>query len=353
VRAPAGRPRTPRAASDSRPEPPAITLSGVTKVFDEAPVVDALSLTVEPGSIVGVIGPSGAGKTTTIRMITGGVEPTSGTVEVLGEQPGRFSRRVRERIGYMPQLFGLYPDLTARENIDFVASLFGLLWPRRRRRVREVLSVVDLWDARGRRAGALSGGMQRRLELAAALVHEPLLLILDEPTAGIDPLLRARIWDELRRLREQGRTLVVTTQHLYEAEECDAVALIAEGRLIASAPPDELRRRATGGDVVEVETSSPVDATVLAGVEGVVSTRQIDARTLRVVVSDAGTGTPAVVDAIAAAGPDVASVREDRLSFDEVFAELVARDRASRREHGEAPTEAAGDDEPSTEKEAA
>jgi ABC-2 type transport system ATP-binding protein len=332
---------------------PVIELTGVTKVFDEAPVVDHLSLSVEQGSIVGVIGPSGAGKTTTIRMITGGVEPSSGEVLVLGERPGRFSRSARERIGYMPQLFGLYPDLTAKENVDFVASLFGLLWPRRRKRVRDVLGLVDLWDVRSRRAGALSGGMQRRLELAAALVHEPVLLILDEPTAGIDPLLRARIWEELRRLREQGRTLVVTTQHLYEAEECDAVALIDEGRLIASASPDELRRQATGGEIIEVETAAPVDPAVLAGVEGVVSTRQTDARVLRVVVTDAGTGTPAVVDAIGAAGHEVISAREERLSFDEVFAELVARDRAARQEPGEAPAETVPDDLPSAGKEAA
>ena len=165
---------------------------------------------------------------------------------MLGEDPRRFRRRTRERIGYMPQQFTLYPDLTARENVDFVASLFGILWRTRHRRTREVLQLVDLWDARGRRAGRLSGGMQRRLELACALVHDPDLLFLDEPTAGIDPILRVKIWEELHRLRDDGRTLLVTTQYVNEAEECDTVALISGGRLIALADPDEPAARGDG-----------------------------------------------------------------------------------------------------------
>ena len=146
----------------------------------------------------------------------------------------------------MPQSFTLYPDLTVRENVDFVASLFGMLFFRRRKRTREVLELLDLWDVRRRRAGKLSGGMQRRLELAGALVHDPALLFLDEPTAGLDPLLRTRVWDELRRLRDAGRTLLVTTQHINESEECDLVAMIVEGRLIALAAPDDAATRGDG-----------------------------------------------------------------------------------------------------------
>ena len=314
-----------------------VAMHGVSHRFDGREVLSSLDLTVPRGTILGIIGPSGAGKTTTIRMLTGAIRPTAGQVSVLGRSPNEFRRRERERIGYMPQSFTLYEDLTAGENIDFVASLFGMLWRRRRRRVREVLEVVDLWDARGRQAGKLSGGMQRRLELACALVHEPELIILDEPTAGIDPLLRGTIWEELHALRDAGRTLLVTTQHVSEADECDAVAMIVGGRIIALAPPDELRRTATNGDLLEIETAALFDGSVLAGTPGVREVTQDGPRHLRVVVDDAGTSLPVVVERIKAAGGGVESAREQRLSFDEIFAILVARhDRERAAEAGDA-----------------
>ena len=302
-----------------------VVMRDVSRAFDHRRVVDQVDLTVPRGTILGIIGPSGAGKTTTIRMLTGALNPTTGDVRVLGVEPRLFRRRDRERIGYMPQQFTLYEDLTAGENVDFVASLFGLLWRKRRRRVQEVLKVVGLWDARKRQAGKLSGGMQRRLELACALVHEPTLIILDEPTAGIDPLLRGTIWDELHRLRDAGVTLLVTTQHISEAEECDAVALIVEGRIVALAAPDELRRMATNGDLLEIDTAAVFDGASLDGTSGVVDVRQDGPRHLRVVVEDAGTALPVVVDRIRSSGTEVDSAREVRLSFDDVFAILVKR----------------------------
>jgi ABC-2 type transport system ATP-binding protein len=319
-----------------------VAMHGVSRRFGDREVVSGIDLTVPRGTILGIIGPSGSGKTTTIRMMTGALAPSGGEVSVLGRPPKQFRRRERERIGYMPQSFTLYEDLTAGENIDFVASLFGMLWRRRRKRVREVLHVVDLWEARGRQAGHLSGGMQRRLELACALVHEPELIILDEPTAGIDPLLRGTIWDELHRLRDAGRTLLVTTQHVSEADECDAVAMIVHGRIIALAPPDELRRLATDGDLLDIETAAMFDGTGLVGSAGVTKVTQDGPRHLRVVVDDAGSSLPLVVEAIKAAGGEVESAREQRLSFDEIFAILVARDDEQRAaEAGEPTTEAA------------
>jgi ABC-2 type transport system ATP-binding protein len=232
----------------------------------------------------------------------------------------------------MPQSFTLYPDLTVRENVDFVGSLFGMLFWSRRRRTREVLQLVDMWDVRDRRAGKLSGGMQRRLELCCALVHDPALLFLDEPTAGIDPLLRARVWEELHRLRDAGRTMLVTTQYVTEAESCDKVALIANGRLLALATPDELRREALGGDVVGVATADVFDAFVLLEIPIVRHVRQDGPKEFTVVVDDAGTAMPGVVQAIGARGGEVASAREERPSFDDVFAALVERDQAARSE---------------------
>jgi ABC-2 type transport system ATP-binding protein len=307
-----------------------VVMRDVYRAFDRRRVVDEIDLTVPRGSILGIIGPSGAGKTTTIRMLTGAIRPSGGEIAVMGVDPRRFRRRDRERIGYMPQQFTLYEDLTAGENIDFVASLFGMLWRRRRKRVREVLHVVDLWEARGQRAGRLSGGMQRRLELACALVHEPELIILDEPTAGIDPMLRGSIWDELHRLRDAGRTLLVTTQHISEAEECDAVALIVGGRIIALAAPDELRRTATNGDLLEIETGSPFEGAGLKKTPGVVDVLQEAPRKLQVTVDDAGTALPVVVDAIRSSGTEVDSAKEVRLSFDEIFTILVEGHEARR-----------------------
>jgi ABC-2 type transport system ATP-binding protein len=313
-----------------------VVLRGASRDFGEGVGVFDLDLEVPPGTILGIVGPSGAGKTTTIRMITGALDPTEGEVRVLGEDPRRFRRHTREQVGYMPQLFTLYPDLTADENVDFVASLFGLLVKRRRRRVREVLELVQLWDARDRRAGQLSGGMQRRLELACALVHEPALLLLDEPTAGIDPILRQTIWDELGRLKNEGRTLLVTTQYVAEAESCDAVALIAGGRLIAYGEPESLRRRAAGGDVIEAETDVPFDPAVLVGKEGIRSARSTGLRSFRVVTDDAGTTTPVLDDLVAAAGGTLTAAREIRLTFDEVFTTLVERYEAEREAEREA-----------------
>jgi ABC-2 type transport system ATP-binding protein len=327
----------PAAPSEATPAAPpeipadaAVLIDGATKHFGDDIAVDGITLTVRTGTILGIIGPSGSGKTTTIRLLTGALAPTDGSVRVLGEDPREFRRQTRERIGYMPQQFTLYPDLTARENVDFVASLFGMLWRTRHRRTREVLQLVDLWDARGRRAGRLSGGMQRRLELACALVHDPDLMFLDEPTAGIDPILRVKVWEELHRLRDEGRTLLVTTQYVNEAESCDTVALISGGRLIALARPEDLRREAMGGDMVEIRTTNVIDGTALAGLPRVRSIEQHGPNELRIRVDDAATAMPEVVDAITQRGGEVASASEARPSFDEVFAILVERDRVAR-----------------------
>lgn len=308
----------------------AVIVDRATRRFGDDVAVDDISLSVPEGTILGIIGPSGSGKTTTVRMLTGALPPSEGEVRVLGEDPLQFRRQTRERIGYMPQQFALYPDLTARENVDFVASLFGVLWRTRHRRTREVLQLVDLWSVRGRRAGRLSGGMQRRLELASALVHDPIMLFLDEPTAGIDPLLRGTIWTELHRLRDEGRTLLVTTQYVNEAEECDAVALISDGRLIANGTPADLRRQAFGGDILAIATSGDIDASVLRSLQSVVRVEQRGPHELRVTVDDAGQAMPDVVEAITSHGGEVGSAAEARPSFDEVFAVLVQRDRASR-----------------------
>ena len=332
--------RAPDLGPEAVPPPLVVNLQEVSRRFGEVVAVDHVTFAVPQGAIVGVIGPSGAGKTTVIRLMTGSLEPDDGVVRVLEEDPRKFHRRTRERIGYMPQLFVLYPELTTRENVDFMAALFGMPAWRRGRRVKDVLELVDLTEATNRRASQLSGGMQRRLELACALVHEPDLLILDEPTAGIDPLLRTRVWSELDRLRQEGVTVLVTTQYVSEAEYCDAVALISEGQLVAYAPPAEVRKMAQGGEVFEVSTKQPFDVRVLPPIEGVLAIRQEGPSTLIVVARDAGLATPVVNDAIEKAGGSVEYSREYRPTFDEVFSALVTA-HAERRS-GQPPTVGGG-----------
>lgn len=312
-----------------------IVADRVTRAFDEHVAVNEVTFDVQPGTILGVVGPSGSGKTTTVRMLTGTLGRTSGEIRVLGEDPMSFSRRVRSRIAYMPQLFSLYEDLSAQENVGFVAALYGIGPFKRRRMIRRALDVVDLTDARHRLARDLSGGMQRRLELACALVHGPDVLFIDEPTAGIDPMLRQSIWDELHELRGQGRTLLVTTQYVSEAENCDRVALIVDGELVALDEPERLRQMVFGGDVLQIDTTRAVDPDVLADVAGVSRVRQTGPRQLFVTVEDAGSLTPQIIDALRRHGHEVAGIEEHQPTFDEVFTGLVEQRRDQRETTGE------------------
>ena len=305
-----------------------ISARNVSREFDGRRVVNGISFDVPAGSILGVVGPSGSGKTTTIRMLTGTLGRTEGEISVLGEDPMRFSRRVRGQLAYMPQLFSLYEDLTAGENVGFVAALYGIGPFRRGRLIKHALEVVDLNDARHTLARDLSGGMQRRLELACALVHSPDVLFVDEPTAGIDPMLRQSIWDELRRLRDDARTLLITTQYVAEAEYCDRVALIVDGELVALDTPDALRKAVFGGEVLEVNADREVGPDVLATVPGVLAVRQVGPRRLMVTSSDAKTTSPQIMEALRRGGVGVMGMEEHQPTFDEVFTGLVERRRA-------------------------
>ncbi len=304
---------------------PIAALDSAGRRFGDVIAVDGVTLNVRPGSLLGVIGPSGAGKTTAVRLLNGSLRPTSGSARVFGRDPTALPAGARRRLGSMPQQVSLYDDLTVSENLDFVASLFGMHLFSRRRRIREMLDWLKLADVRSRRASALSGGMQRRVQLGCALVHRPDLVFLDEPTAGIDPLLRQTIWRELRSLRDGGTAMVVTTQYLPEAEECDEVALIASGRLVALAAPEALRQLAFGGELLDVETEGLVDARAIATDPIIHAVRQLGPRALVVTVSDAASATPTVLASIEAAGGAVTSIEVLRPSFDEVFARLVER----------------------------
>lgn len=302
-----------------------ITLQGVSKTMDGHDLVKDISLEVGNGELFGLIGPSGGGKTTTVRLMVGVYAPTEGEIRVLGVPPTRFSLRERERIGYMPQHFFLHPTLTAEENLGYIAGLYGIGWLRRRKIIPRLLKEMELWDARHRLAGRLSGGMLRRLQLAAVIMHSPTLIFVDEPMAGLDPLLRARMWEVLMALRDRGSTIVLTTQITTEAERCDRVAMVKEGQLVALGTPEELRQRAMGGDAARVLVGDrPREAiSVFWGAPGISEVALVGENAIRVVAGvDHGTLDRAI-DMVRQRGVEVKAVEKATPSFDEVFERLV------------------------------
>ena len=235
---------------------PAIHVRGLTRRFGAVTAVDGLSFDVAPGELFGIVGPDGAGKTTTVRMLAGVLRPTSGEARVTGISVARDPEKVKHRIAYMAQRFGLYEDLTVRENLDFYADLYGVPRETRPERLERLFAFSGLAPFANRLAGRLSGGMKQKLSLSCALVHEPEILLLDEPTFGVDPISRRDLWLILHEMVARGTTILVTTAYMDEAERCDRVALLHEGRLLALAPPRELQEEMEGGILeVRVEPS--------------------------------------------------------------------------------------------------
>lgn len=309
------------------PQEPVILLDSATRYFGNVAAVLELSLTIDSGQLVGFIGPSGSGKTTTVRLLCGILAPSGGRVRVFGKDPFHFTCAERARIGYLPQHFLLYSNLSVSANLNFVAGLYGLGLRERRLRMQEVLDLVELWPQRRKQAFELSSGMQRRLALAATLLHDPDLYFLDEPTSGQDPILRRKIWDWLRTLQRQGRTLFVTTHYVADAEMCEKVALMDAGELIAFAPPADLRRQAFGGDLLELIVSRDIYA-YLRMLERMREVHGLEVRAqdrLVVVVEDAGKALPEIATSLRAQNLAPDSLRETPPPFDEVFERLIRR----------------------------
>jgi drug efflux transport system ATP-binding protein len=221
----------------------AIVTKGLRKNFGPLVAVDHLDLTVQRGEVFGLLGPNGSGKTTTIRILTGLLEPSGGTALVAGIDVVRTPELVRRRIGYMSQRFGLYDDLTVRENLTFYAGLYGLVGPHRNERLAAQLSEYKLESRAKQLAGTLSGGWKQRLALACATTHEPDLVFLDEPTAGVDPLSRRRFWELIGQRAATGMTVLVTTHYMDEAERCHRLAFLSRGHLIGLGTPAEITAR--------------------------------------------------------------------------------------------------------------
>ncbi|HET9905119.1 MAG TPA: ABC transporter ATP-binding protein [Anaerolineales bacterium] len=303
----------------------------LTKTFGESVAVQSLDLYVPRGKIFGFIGPSGCGKTTTVRLLTGFYEPTSGSVSVLGKEPTNFSQSDKEQIGYLVQGFVLYPELTVWENLNFSASFYGVSLFRANR-LNKLLDFVELAEHRNKLARDLSGGMKRRLSLAATMVHNPELLFLDEPTAGIDPILRRKFWDYFKELQEEGHTLFVTTQYVGEAAYCDLVGVMYEGRLLMVATPENLRKKAFGGEIVGIKTTEelrPEQRHQLENLPFVQSkVKVITDQDIEVIVDEASTAMPLLLDWSKAQNLNIETIEEISPPFDDVFVRIIEKESA-------------------------
>ena len=313
------------AGSDGSKKTPAITVDGLTKRFGPFTAVDHLSFEVEPGEIFGLLGPNGAGKSTTIRMLCGLLSSTSGTATVGGADINREPERVRESIGYMSQRFSLYKDLTPAENLAFFGGVYGLEGVRLRDRVQAVIRMAGLQGMEDRLTGTLSGALQQRLALGCAILHEPGILFLDEPTSGVDPMSRRLFWDLIQDMASRGVTVLITTHFMDEAEFCERMGLISGGKLVALDSPAALKRNAVDEDLFDValETLHAAKERV-ESVDGVLAASYFGDR-LHVFCRRGALTAAQLLDAIRARGVEARSAAPTAMTLEDAFIRLVQR----------------------------
>jgi ABC-2 type transport system ATP-binding protein len=303
----------------------AIEIMHLVKRFGNFTAVDDLSLRVEEGEIFGLLGPNGSGKTTTVNMVSGLSKPTNGEVHVMGYDLRTQTRQVRQVLGTVHQETALYEELSAWRNLDFHADLFGLPAAQKKARIEKMLDLVQLSDRKDSRVSTFSGGMKRRLALARALLHEPQLIYLDEPTLGVDVQSRRALWDYILDLQKQGKTVFITTNYLEEAEAlCSRIAIIDRGRLVSLGKLDELKQK-FGGSVVEIETGQPF--TDLAGLRGMPGVKEVeqDGLLLKVTSQVGFQIVPQIINS-AAQCCEIRNITVREPNLDEVFLRLTGTD---------------------------
>ena len=313
---------TGRAADGPAPDA-AVEARDLTRRFGDFVAVSRVSLAVRRGEIFGFLGPNGAGKSTTIRMLCGILAPSSGTAWVDGCDVVRSPDRVKERIGYMSQRFSLYPDLTAAENIRFFGGIYGLHPVRARQRAVWAVEMAGLRGQEGRLARELAGGWKQRLALGCALLHEPPILFLDEPTSGVDPISRRQFWELIYQLKANGTTVFVTTHYLDEAEHCDRLVLIYRGRIIALDRPTALKRDALDGQVLEIICDEADRATEVLDRTAWARDVALFGASVHAVVADPEAAGPMAREVLQAAGIAVESVARMEATLEDVFIHLV------------------------------
>jgi len=314
-----------------------IVTRALSRRFGDLVAVRDVSLEVQRGEIFGVLGPNGAGKSTTIRMLCGILDPTSGEGTVVGFDIRRDPERVKERIGYMTQRFSLYEDLTVEENLKFYAGIYGVPLSRLKKRVGEVLERTGLGARRGQLAGTLSGGWKQRVALASATIHEPPLLFLDEPTAGVDPVSRREFWEQIHALSHEGTTVLLTTHYMDEAERCHRLAFIFGGSVLDVGTPDDIvARRHLRGAELELERAS--DAAQALRRDPAVDEVAHYGKVLRLVTRD-DVDPNVVISRVLTGELAPRSVRSARIGVEDAFVSMVRRDgdSGSDRHSPEAP----------------
>ncbi len=303
---------------------PAVELDGLTRRFGALVAVDALSFAVRPGELFGLVGPDGAGKTTTLRMLAGVLRPSAGDAHVLGASVAHAPEEVKRSIAYMAQRFGLYGDLTVAENLDFYADLYRVSRDERAARLDRLYRFSALGPFRDRLAGQLSGGMKQKLALSCCLVHEPPVLLLDEPTFGVDPISRRDLWLIVHEMVARGTTVVVSTAYMDEAERFDRLAMLHRGRLLALDTAPRLQRD-YGAALVAFTVDRVHEARAAAGALPGVRAAAVFGDTLHVTVGDAAADGPRVAAGLRAAGFDPGEPSEVAPSLEDVFIERIAR----------------------------
>jgi ABC-2 type transport system ATP-binding protein len=307
-----------------------VVVDRLVKRFGNFVAVAGISFQVQRGEILGFLGPNGAGKSTIIRMLCGLLRPTAGRVLVDGVDVAREPEAVRKRIGYMSQKFSLYQDLTVTENLRFYGGIYGVAGPALGERIRFALEMAGLAGQADTLVGHLASGWKQRLALGCAILHEPRILFLDEPTSGVDPLTRRRFWDLIHDLAAGGVTVQVSTHHMDEAEYCNRIALIDRGSLVALGSPAELKHRSLGGELLRIECT-PLDR-ALGALQSYAPARDVAVfgSTLHVLVDDATAGSGPIVDFLAAHGVAGARARRIDPTLEDTFVQLVgARERSA------------------------